>query len=51
METRSQKEFDAETKNELKLLLYDNYKNGMINIKSNSKTIENEEDEEYDDEE
>jgi len=38
---------DEESKNEIKLLLYDNYKNGTVNIKSDKqiKTIENEEEE------
>jgi hypothetical protein len=32
---------DSETKNELKLLLYDSYKNGLVDIKSSTKQLEN----------
>lgn len=38
LESAGKKKFDEETKTELKLLLYDNYKNGTVNIKSNTQT-------------
>jgi hypothetical protein len=37
MEGKSKKEFDNEQKNEVKLLLYDNFKNGLVDIKSKAK--------------
>ena len=42
MEGESKKKYNEETKNELKLLLYDNYKNGIVNIKSSFKEQFNE---------
>jgi hypothetical protein len=41
VESRSQTVIDNETKDELRYLLYDNYKNGLVNIKSNTLEIEN----------
>jgi len=43
-------EVDEESKNEIKLLLYDNYKNGTVNIKSDKQTIKNSEEEEEEEE-
>jgi len=40
MQHESKKEFDNETKNELKILLYDGYKNGLIDIKATTKKKE-----------
>jgi hypothetical protein len=37
VEQEGKKKFDEETKNELKLLLYDSYKNGTVNIKATEK--------------
>ena len=44
MQQEGKKTFDEETKNELKLLLYDSYKNGTVDIKSVSKPVFNEND-------
>jgi hypothetical protein len=46
VENEGRKKFDEETKNELKLLLYDSYKNGTVDIKSGSKQICNDKNEE-----
>lgn len=38
IEEKGKKKFDEETKNDLKLLLYDGHKNNLVNIKSNTQT-------------
>ncbi len=43
IEQISKKKFDDETRNEVKLLLYDNYKSGLIDIKSGTKDLEDQE--------
>ncbi len=40
IEQVSQKKFDEETRNEVKLLMYDNYKSGLVDIKSGTKELE-----------
>lgn len=41
VEREGKEKFDEEIKNELKLLLYDSYKNGVVNIKTTSQIKEN----------
>ncbi len=37
LETEGKKKFNEEIRNEIKLLLYDSFKNGTVNIKSTKK--------------